>query len=206
MMRILRRLEKKLGRYTIDNLMLVICVGQIIVYFADLLMRGWASDMLWLIWSDVLHGQIWRLVTFVFVPESSSLFSLLISVYFYYFIGGALEGEWGSFYFNCYYVIGMLCNIIAAAVTGYGTAYFLNLTLFFAFSILYPEFQLLLFYIIPVKAKWLALLDALLFLEQFITSPGLRIHMLASLVPLFLFFWDDLISVGRRTLFRLRNR
>lgn len=206
MKRILRRLEGRFGRYTIENLMLVLCAGQVIVFFADLLTKGWASDLLWLSWYGVLHGEIWRLLTFVFVPESSSLLSLLITVYFYYFIGGALEGEWGSFNFNCYYVLGMVFNIIAAAITGYGTIYFFNLTLFFAFSILYPDFSLLLFYIIPVKAKWLALIDALLFLEQFIVYPTLRLQMFVSLIPLFLFFWDDIVSLVRRTVFRLRNR
>ena len=203
---LLSRLRDKFGRYTIENLMLVICAGQVIVFFADLLTRGWASDLLWLSWSDVMHGQIWRVLTFVFVPESSSLLSLLISVYFYYFIGGTLENEWGSFNFNCYYLIGMICNIVASVFTGFGTSYFLNLTLFFAFSMLYPDFQLLLFYIIPLKAKWIALIDALFYLYEFISFPGLRLNMLASLVPLVLFFWEDIISAFRRWRFRMRNR
>lgn len=206
MTRLLSKLKLRFGRYTVENLMLVLCAGQVIVFFADLMTRGWATDLLWLSWSDVMHGQIWRLLTFVFVPESSTLLSLLISVYFYYFIGGTLENEWGSFNFNCYYLLGMICNIVAAVFTGFGTSYYLNLTLFFAFSMLYPEFQLLLFYIIPVKAKWIAVMDALFYLYEFIMYPGLRLNMLLSLVPLFLFFWDDIISAFRRWKYRLQNR
>ena len=206
MMRFLDRLRLRFGRYTIDNLMLVICAGQMIVFFADLLTRGWASDLLWLSWYDVMHGQVWRLLTFVFVPNSSSLLSLIITLYFYYFIGGTLENEWGSFNFNCYYLIGVICNIIAAVFTGYGTCYYLNLTLFFAFSMLYPDFQLLFFYIIPLKAKWIALIDGLFYLYEFICYPGLRLNMLLSLVPLVLFFWDDIISAFRRWIYRIKNR
>lgn len=206
MTRLLNRLKLRFGRYTIDNLMLVICIGQLIVFFADLLTRGWASDLLWLSWSDVTHGQIWRLVTFIFEPNTSSLLSLIITVYFYYFIGGTLENEWGSFNFNCYYLLGMICNIVASVFTGYGTSYYLNLTLFFAFSMLYPDFQLLFFYVIPLKAKWIALIDGLFYLYEFILYPGLRLNMLASLVPFILFFWDDMISAVRRWRFRMKNR
>lgn len=206
MTRLLSKLKLRFGKYTVENLMLVLCAGQVIVFFADLMARGWASDLLWLSWSDVMHGQVWRLLTFVFVPESSTLLSLLISVYFYYFIGGTLENEWGSFNFNCYYLLGMICNIVAAVFTGFGTSYYLNLTLFFAFSMLYPEFQLLLFYIIPVKAKWIAVMDALFYLYEFIMYPGLRLNMILSLVPLFLFFWDDIISAFRRWKYRFQNR
>ena len=206
MTRLLSKLKLRFGKYTVENLMLVLCAGQVIVFFADLMTRGWASDLLWLSWSDVMHGQVWRLLTFVFVPESSTLLSLLISVYFYYFIGGTLENEWGSFNFNCYYLLGMICNIVAAVFTGFGTSYYLKLTLFFAFSMLYPEFQLLLFYIIPVKAKWIAVMDALFYLYEFIMYPSLRLNMILSLIPLFLFFWDDIISAFRRWRYRIQNR
>ena len=206
MNRLLNRLRLRFGRYTIENLMLIICAGQMIVFFADLLTRGWATDWLWLSWYDVIHGQIWRLVTFIFVPNSSSLLSLIITLYFYYFIGGTLENEWGSFNFNCFYILGIICNIIASAFTGYGTIYYFNLTLFFAFSMLYPDFQLLFFYIIPLKAKWIALIDGLFYLYEFIYYPGLRLNMLLSLVPLVLFFWDDIISAFRRWHYRLKNR
>ena len=88
MTRLLNRLKLRFGRYTIDNLMLVICIGQLIVFFADLLTRGWASDLLWLSWSDVTHGQIWRLVTFIFEPNTRNIgewmgkfqFQLLLSL------------------------------------------------------------------------------------------------------------------------------
>ena len=206
MTRLLSKLKLRFGKYTVENLMLVLCAGQVIVFFADLMTRGWASDLLWLSWSDVMHGQVWRLLTFVFLPESSTLLSLLISVYFYYFIGGTLENEWGSFNFNCYYLLGMICNIVAAVFTGFGTSYYLNLTLFFAFSMLYPEFQLLLFYIIPVKAKWIAVMDALFYLYEFIMYPSLRLNMILSLIPLFLFFWDDIISAFHRWRYRIQNR
>ncbi|MCQ4808402.1 rhomboid family intramembrane serine protease, partial [Intestinimonas massiliensis] len=94
----------------------------------------------------IFHGQIWRLVTFIFVPEGSKLFFVAISLYFYYFIGNALEQEWGSARFTVFYGIGVLVNIAVGLVLTflYGlnypwpvvSMYYINMSLFFAFAAL----------------------------------------------------------------------
>lgn len=206
MKRFLQKYQFKYGRYAIQNLLLVISVGQLIVFFADMMTGMWASSVLCLAWPYVLQGQIWRLVTFIFVPQSSSILSMFLSVYFYTFIGRTIETEWGRFQFNVYYLIGMICNIVAAMFSGYGTAYYLNLSTFIAFAILYPQFELLLFYVIPISAKWIAVLDGLYILVDFIRIPILRASILMSMVPLVLFFWEDIYYAFRRLQYRLRNR
>ena len=105
----------------------------------------------------VMHGEVWRLLTFVFIPQSTSPLGLVLTLYFYYLIGNTLENTWGDFQFNVYYLCGMLGAILAAALTGYGTSYYINLSLVFAFAKLYPDFQVLLFLLIPRKMKDMAL-------------------------------------------------
>ena len=157
------KLERKFGRICIPHLMLVIIAGQAMVYLANLL----NPDILLLSrfslnWAAVMHGEVWRLLTFVFIPQSTSPLGLVLTLYFYYLIGNTLENTWGDFQFNVYYLCGMLGAILAAALTGYGTSYYINLSLFFAFAMLYPDFQVLLFFIIPIKMKYMALFSGAL--------------------------------------------
>ena len=106
-------------------------------------------------------GQIWRFLTFLFLPSSSSPLWVLLNLYFYCLLGNALEKEWGTFRLNLFYLSGILGSVLAALVTGYGVNRYLNLSLFLAFAALYPNFELLLFFVVPVKAKYLAVIDLL---------------------------------------------
>ena len=90
--------------------------GMAIVYLMELLiypMTGFSlSSVLAFNRSAVLHGQIWRLITFIFIPPDSSILFILFSLYFYWLIGNALENQWGAFRFNIYYLCGMLCTCL----------------------------------------------------------------------------------------------
>ncbi|MEG2633222.1 MAG: rhomboid family intramembrane serine protease [Oscillospiraceae bacterium] len=200
----LYRLERKFGKFSIPNLMLIIVVGQFAVFAADLIMPALnASGWLYLSRSLVMSGQIWRLITFIFIPPSSSVLMILISLYFYYMIGGALENEWGSFKFNVYYLVGMIGIIIASFLTGAGSNYYLNMSLFFAFAILWPDFEVMLFFIIPIKMKYLALFDAILFIINIASSLMARdwatfASIIASLLNVILFFGGDLMHRIKR--------
>ena len=166
-------LERKLRRYAIGNLMKYIVIGQGIVFA---LMYIWPTlgyrlySLISLTRAGLMRGQIWRLVTFVFTPPSSSPIFILFALYFYYMIGLGLENQWGKVRFNLYYAVGMLGSIIAALITGYGSNMFLNLSLFFAYAALYPDEQVLLFMFLPIKMKYLALADAALYLYYFIVG------------------------------------
>ena len=206
------KLERKFGRICIPHLMLVIIAGQAMVYLANLL----NPDILLLSrfslnWAAVMHGEVWRLLTFVFIPQSTSPLGLVLTLYFYYLIGNTLENTWGDFQFNVYYLCGMLGAILAAALTGYGTSYYINLSLFFAFAMLYPDFQVLLFFIIPIKMKWLAIIDALYFvyaiIQDFSAGMGLMSFLpLVALLNYFLFCGGELFhSVMPRRRQQRRN-
>lgn len=196
------RLERKFGRFYIPRLMLVIIAGQAMVYLASQLSPAiQLISRLSLVWPAVMRGEVWRLVTFVFIPQTTSPFGLILSLYFYYLIGNTLENTWGGFRFNVYYLCGMLGAILAAAVTGYGTGYYINLSLFFAFAALYPDFQVLLFFFLPVKMKYLALVSgALCLIDLLFGSWSARAAIVLSLVNFLLFFGGDFLKTVRQEL------
>lgn len=203
-------LERKLRRFTIPNLMQYFVIGQGIVFA---LLYIWPSigyrlyAMISLNRTAILHGQIWRLITFVFCPPASSPLFILFALYFYYFIGQSLERQWGTLRFNLFYWIGMLGAIIAAMITGSADNSYLNLSLFFAFAALWPENQVLLFMIIPVKMKYLALFDALLFLWRFIVGTfSTKITIILCLVNVFLFVGGDLSNTIRNEIRYFKTR
>ena len=195
-------LERKLRRYTIPNLMKYITIGQGLVY---ILMYVWPTlgytvrSMISLSRSAILRGQIWRLVTFVFDPPSSSPIFVLFALYFYYMIGTGLELRWGKVRFNLYYGVGMLCAVIACLLTGYADNTYLNLSLFLAYAAMFPNEEVYLFGILPLKMKILALIDVLLYLRAFIVGgASARVTIVLCLLNVFLFLGGDLIQTIRR--------
>ena len=147
-------LERKLRRFAISDLIKYIVFGQGIVYA---LMLIWPSigyqlySLITLTRSGLMHGQIWRVITFVFAPPSSSPIFIIFSLYFYYIIGMGLEARWGKVKFNLYYLVGMAAAVIACLITGYASNSYLNLSLFFAYAAMYPDEEVLLFMLLPVK-------------------------------------------------------
>ncbi len=193
----LNRLERKYGRYGIENLMNTIVIGMGLIYVLDFFfygsMRVSLSSMLAFDRTAILHGQIWRLLTFIFIPPNTSLLFILISLYFYWMLGSLLEQHWGTFRFNVFYLCGMLGTIVSGMITGYATNNFLNLSLFLAFALLYPNFEVLLFMILPIKIKYLAMLDAASLVFLFFTSTWSgKLALIVSLINLLLFFGGDL--------------
>ena len=200
--RINYNLERKLRRYTIADLMKYIVIGQGLVY---ILMFVWPSlgntlyASIVLTRSALMRGQIWRLITFVFAPPTSSPIFALFALYFYYMIGTTLEHRWGKVKFNLYYGVGMICAWIACLLTGYATNTYLNLSLFFAFAAMLPNEEVYLFGILPIKMKYLALVDVLIYLQQFIAgSASTRVTIVLCLLNVILFLGGDLLHTLRR--------
>ncbi|MDD2980583.1 MAG: hypothetical protein PHN80_11505 [Hespellia sp.] len=177
------KLEKKFGKYAIPNLMWYIILMYGVGAVLNFINGSFYYQYLSLDAAAILHGQVWRIVTFLIQPPSSNLIFVIFVLYLYYMIGTTLERAWGAFRFNLYFFAGVLFHVIAAVVvylvTGLslplGTTY-LNLSLYFAFAVLYPDIEFLLFFIIPVKVKYLAWVDAAFFgyaiLQAFLPSYG----------------------------------
>ena len=169
---------------------------------------------LWFNPNLILQGEVWRLFSWLFIPMNDNILFFAITMYFYYFIGTTLEREWGTAKFTIYFGLGVIFNI------GYGFLYmllegsyvpltpmYLNLSMFFVFASMFPDMQVLVFFIIPVKMKWLALLDA----AVFVISIGnyllageyfLSLMPVVSILNFFLFCGFSL----RRASAPLRNR
>lgn len=190
MQKYLNKLERKMGRLAVPYLMYVVSAVTLAVYLIELLVpSAQLSSWLSLNFAQVMRGQVWRLVTFVFIPQTTNIFWLLIELYFYCFIGNALEREWGTFKLNVFYFFGMVGAIVAAAITGYGYNVYLNLSLFFAFAILYPDEEVLVFFILPVKMKYLAIVDAVFFGIRLIFGSWVeRAAVIMSLINVIIFF------------------
>ena len=166
----INKLERKFGRYAISNLMLYVTIMYAVGFVIVLINPTFYYQFLTLDAEAILHGQIWRIFTFIMEPPTTSLLWIIFSLSLYYFIGTNLERAWGSFRFNLYFFSGVLFHVIAAVLvyllTGIsmqmGTTY-LNLSLFLVFAALFPDVQFMLYFVIPVKVKWLAILDLVLF-------------------------------------------
>ncbi len=186
----------------IPNLMMIIGIGNLIVYGLTLIDPSYVVyTLLRFDASRILHGQVWRLFTYVFTYLTGSsgayLFFALISLYFYYQLGQILERSWGRCRFDLYYLTGLLLTDLAALLLGYpATASALNLSLFLAVATLAPDMRVLLLFI-PLKMKWLAwvyLAGIAWDIIQYILAAPLRLYWLLPLVPLanyFLFFGSD---------------
>ena len=190
-------------RFGVPNLMTIIVICTCIVYVMDMFSGGSLSPFLAFSRYYILHGQIWRLVTFIIVPGETRMFWFVLAMYFYWFIGSNLEREWGSGKFTIYYAVGVVMSIICGLFTGYATMSYVNLSLFLAFATLYPNLQFLVWFIIPVKAKWLAWIDAALLAFSFISSLvtlrwGSAILIVVSILNYLIFFWNDLMYYVRR--------
>jgi len=205
--KLLDSLERRMGRMGgIKNLMtwIVLIMGG--VYISDLVRAPSFGISLsgYLAFSKaaILQGQVWRILTFIFIPPDSSIFFIIIQLLFYNFLGNMLQSHWGRLRFNLFYFAGVLFNIIAGCITGYATSYYLNLSLFLAVAILYPEMQINVYGILPIRMKWLALVDVLLLLPGLIGSTwAMRLAILLSLANVALFFYDrfrHLVKDARR--------
>ena len=202
-------------RFGIPNLMRVIVIGNVAVYVLMLLTQANDANALSFLTFNLnalLHGEVWRLVTFVFVPAYSSPFALLISLYFYYWIGSTLERQWGTAKFNLYYISGALLTVLgvvlASLITGNpyltaaGTGY-VNLSMFFAFAFLVPDTTVLLFFILPVRMKWLAYLDGALFAFDIIKAIGAHnwagvVLPIVALLNFAVFIWPEVHYLKER--------
>lgn len=195
----LNKLERKYGKYSIHGLMKYIVAANLAVFLLESINPGLIIN-LGLIPQDVMQGQIWRIFTFILIPPNSSAFWLLFTLYFYFIIGTGLEQAWGSFKFNIYYLVGVVATILVSLISGeYATTFYLNLTLFLAFASIYPNHEVLVFFVLPVKMKYLAIFDAILILQSFVMGGfDIKLMVLASLANYFIFFGKDFITLFKR--------
>ncbi len=206
-MTLLDHLEKRFRRFAIPNVTLYLIIGQVAFYLAVTSQFVDIQDML-LIPANVYQGQVWRLFSFLFIPPVTNILFAFFAWYIFYFMGTALENQWGVFRYNIYLLIGCLTAIGFSFLTpGYpATNAFIGGSVFLAFAFLFPDFQLLLFFILPIRIKWLALVTWIGYLVVFaLGNWSDRFMVLASICNFLLFFWRDIlgtIKYGRKQMTR----
>ncbi len=208
----LDKLEKRFGAYAIPNLMKYLIGGYVLGYVLYLLTSSSESvDVVSLMTLEpyyIIHQyQLWRLITWVLVPQSTGIFFLLIMMLLYYQLGTALERTWGTFRFNVYIFGGMLCTILGAFIiygviylaTGgmeivgigsYFSMYYINLSIFLAFAATYPTMRVMLYFIIPVP-MWLMgiIYVAIIGFTLLASNWYVRVAIIASLLNFIIFFF-----------------
>ena len=173
-MRFIDKLERKYGRYGIENLTMYIIISYVLGYALMYINPG-ALSMLSLNVTKILQGQVWRLITWIVYPPSTSspLWFVIAILFFYYPISASLEHTWGKFKFTLYILSGMIFTVIAAFILhfvmggvldGLGgiifSTYYISLSIFRAYSLTYPDMTVLLMFVIPIKMKWMSIVYA----------------------------------------------
>jgi hypothetical protein len=210
----MNNLERKFGRYAIKNLSLalILCYGCGYLIYA---INKEFLNYLTLNPYAILHGQIWRLITWLIVPpDTSNIFFVLIMLFFYYSIGTALERTWGTWRYNVYIfsgilftaagsflMMGMAYLFYGSTIAAYGadmffatyaavfSTYYVNMSIFLAYAVTFPDMQVLFMFIIPVKVKYLGIIYAVfLGVEAVQSNFAVRIAIVASLLN-FLLLW-----------------
>ncbi|MCR5746702.1 MAG: hypothetical protein K6G03_03255 [Lachnospiraceae bacterium] len=199
---LLNKLERKVGAYAVPQLTKYMILTYIIGYILYFLNMAGLPIIQFIYLSPelILHGQIWRLFTWLFMPPSSPGIFTIIMLLFYYQLGTALEQTWGDFKYNLYIFSGILFMIVGAfllyalgySVDGMFTTYYVNLSVFLAFAACYPDMEILLYFIIPLKIKWLALINiAFLLYKAMVSSWAERVAIIVALLNFVLFFFTS---------------
>ncbi len=204
--------ERKFGKYAIKNLSFVLVVCYAVGYVLRMMDRS--DTLIFYLSLDpyaILHGQVWRLVTWILIPPpSGNIFFTLIMLYFYCSIGTTLERTWGTYRYNVYLLQGMVFTIAGSFlfmafqyifngnnVTEYDflfsslyfSTYYINMSIFLAFAATFPDVEVLLMFIIPIKVKWLGVIYGVMLLFEFLQSGvDRKFAIAASLFNFVVFF------------------
>jgi len=197
LMSTLDHLEKRFGKFTFPYLLPILLAGQVMVYLA-VVSNAISTSFLPLNASWVLAGDYWRVITFMLVPMQMNPLWFALFVWITYIMGSALEQEWGEFRFGVYIGSCWLATLLGAFLVP--TAVLSNTFIFgsivMAFAWMFPDFEIRLFFLIPVKVKYIGYVYwALYALELIGGNSGSRVSVLAALVPFFLFFGPDMLRM-----------
>ncbi len=194
--KLINKLERRYSQFAIQNITIYIVGLNAFVYILGYFNPHYAG-LLTLNVEKIFQGQIWRIFTYLFIPPSTHFLFIFFMLYFLYFVGTALEEEWGSFRFNLYYLIGMVSTTLVGFCfpSIHINNMFLNTSLFLAFATLYPDFIIYLFFVIPVKVKYLAIMSWLIITGNILFGDlTTKLLVLTAILNYFLFFWVDIVQ------------
>jgi membrane associated rhomboid family serine protease len=207
MLRWLDALERRFGDWAIPQFPLFISIAPAVIYF----LAQARPEFIYRLTLDpaAIHaGEIWRVITFLFVPSFSNVFMLLLWLFVTYQFAQALEQAWGAFRFCFFYLFGAIATVIAAFIIHAPLSNVpLNTTLFFAFATLFPDVEVLFLFVIPLKVKYLGGMTAVAVMLSFCFGDMIqRVNIIASLVNYFLFFGPGIYRSAELRYQVYRNR
>src|SRR4029079_12166101 len=197
-MTLLDKLERRFGFLGIPGLLRVSVGFTALVFVLVYLNRGFEL-FLTLDPALILRGQVWRLVTYIFLPQTFSPLWVVLALWFLWFIGEGLERAWGAFRLTLYFVVGMVGTTMAAFFFGGNFSNGMLITsLFFAFARFYPEEVIYILFILPMKIKWLAwIMGAFLLFGFVVNGMSYRMALVAALANYLIFFGPEIIHEAR---------
>ena len=221
-MHFLNKMERKFGRFAIQGLMKYIILFYVAGYLIEFLAPQAYSFLTLEPYLIFHYGQVWRLVSWVLIPPpTGNFFFAIIMIILYYQLGTALERTWGAFKFNVYIFGGMIFTVLGAlllyviygvntpaSMGGSFSTYYINMTIFLAFAMCYPDMRIMLYFIIPIKMKWMAgIYAALIIYEMIISSWGGRVAIIASVLNFLIFFFTtrNYRSISPKEIYRKRT-
>jgi hypothetical protein len=206
-MKLLNRLERKFGDLAIPNLTVYLIALQSFAFVMSLVYPDFRGKLV-LSHDRLVAGEWWRLLTVLIMPPSLNVFFMFLFVSFYYFAGTTLEAQWGTFRYNLYILIGYLTTLLAALIPDAKvTNFYLMESVFLAFAWLYPECPILLYGILPVKAKWLGLAAWIMYLIAFFSGGwDTKAEVVAGALNFAIFFHADLWQAVRTYPRRFRSQ
>ncbi|MEP6808862.1 MAG: rhomboid family intramembrane serine protease [Chthoniobacterales bacterium] len=192
-MTVLDKLERRIGFLAIPGLVRIVVTFNALVFGLVLLNPGF-DDYLGLDPGRILAGEVWRLVTYIFVPPIAHFLWVAMALWFLWFVGVGLERAWGAFRITLFYLVGMIGTTVAAFFFGSNfSSGMLNASLFFAFARFYPEEIIYVFFVLPLKIKWLAWIGAAFLLLGFLVGTNsYRMALLAAFSNYFIFFGPEI--------------
>lgn len=204
-MKFFNQLEQKFGRYAIKDLPRCIAGMYAVGIIIQIINPAIYSFFLSLNGRAVLHGQIWRIFTFLCFPpfsltSSRDFIGVIVNFLIiptYYFLGSTLERVWGAFRFNLYFLLGILGHLAGAVaiylifgIEASLSPVFLNFSLFIAFALIFPDMEFFIWGLLPIKIKYLALAETALYLYHFIAGGIIaRLEIGLSLLNVIVFFF-----------------
>ncbi|HEV2843054.1 MAG TPA: rhomboid family intramembrane serine protease [Chthoniobacterales bacterium] len=198
-MSVLDKLERRIGFIAIPGLIRAVVTLSALVFVLVLLNKGFDSYLA-LDVARIRAGEVWRLVTYIFVPQTAHFLWVMVALWFLWFIGDGLERAWGAFRLTLYFLVGMIGTTLAALLSNSQFSnQMLFTTLFFAFAHFYPDEIIYVFFILPLKIKWIAWIYAGFLLLGFVTqSNSYRLALIAALSNYLIFFGPGVIQQLRQ--------
>jgi hypothetical protein len=202
-MQLLSKLERMFGRFALPQLTLVLIIFQVVVYCMAQAKPDEIIRRLQFTPRDVLDGEYWRLASFLCVPPMTNALFAFFFWYLFYLMGTALENHWGTFRYNIFLLVGYLATVTVSLALAWfapqladfpASNGFWEGSVFLAFAYLYPDFELYLFFILPVKIKWFALVTWISYFLMVVLGNWLtRLLILASVCNFLLFFGGEIL-------------